>query len=135
MGDILGIGTTHYPPGLVPDEYKPWPLARMLHTDPRIPPHLKDHVLPWLGSTSRKETVQYFEALRRKQPLNDRANRIEHCPLNGFIFCHLQKQLKPLHGICNWPHSCSPVHVCLAPCELWLARDAPTDVNCARTIS
>ena len=42
MGDILGIGTTHYPPGLVPEEYKPWPLARMLHTDPRIPAHLKD---------------------------------------------------------------------------------------------
>ena len=36
MADILGIGTTHYPPGLVPDELKPWPLARMLHTDPRI---------------------------------------------------------------------------------------------------
>ena len=42
MGDILGIGTTHYPPGLVPDEYKPWPLARMLHGDPRIPDHLRD---------------------------------------------------------------------------------------------
>lgn len=42
MGEILGIGATHYPPGLVPDEYKPWPLARMLQTDPRIPAHLKD---------------------------------------------------------------------------------------------
>ncbi len=42
MGEILGIGATHYPPGLVPDEYKPWPLARMLQTDPRIPSHLKD---------------------------------------------------------------------------------------------
>lgn len=42
MGEILGIGATHYPPGLVPDEYKPWPLARMLHSDPRIPAHLKD---------------------------------------------------------------------------------------------
>ena len=42
MGEILGIGATHYPPGLVPDEYKPWPLARMLHTDPRIPTHLQD---------------------------------------------------------------------------------------------
>jgi hypothetical protein len=42
MGEILGIGATHYPPGLVPDEYKPWPLARMLLTDPRIPAHLKD---------------------------------------------------------------------------------------------
>ena len=42
MGEILGIGATHYPPGLVPDEYKPWPLVRMLQTDPRIPAHLKD---------------------------------------------------------------------------------------------
>ena len=42
MGEILGIGATHYPPGLVPEEYKPWPLARMLQTDPRIPAHLKD---------------------------------------------------------------------------------------------
>jgi hypothetical protein len=42
MGEILGIGATHYPPGLVPDEYKPWPLARMLDTDARIPAHMKD---------------------------------------------------------------------------------------------
>ena len=46
MGEILGIGTTHYPPGLVPDEYKPWPLARMLHSDPRIPDHLR-HPASW----------------------------------------------------------------------------------------
>lgn len=42
MGEILGIGATHYPPGLVPDEYKPWPLARMLGSDPRIPAPLQD---------------------------------------------------------------------------------------------
>jgi hypothetical protein len=42
MAEILGIGCTHYPPGLVPDELKPWPLARMLHSDPRIPERLKD---------------------------------------------------------------------------------------------
>ena len=41
MGEILGIGATHYPPGLVPDEYKPWPLIRMLKTD-RIPEHMKN---------------------------------------------------------------------------------------------
>ena len=40
MAEILGIGATHYPPGLVPDEHKPWPLARMLHSDPRIPERL-----------------------------------------------------------------------------------------------
>ena len=42
MGEILGIGTTHSPPGLVPAEHKPWPLARMLHTDPRIPAAMRD---------------------------------------------------------------------------------------------
>lgn len=42
MGEILGIGATHYPPGLVPEDLKPWPLARMLHTDPRIPERLRD---------------------------------------------------------------------------------------------
>ena len=41
MAELLGIGATHYPPGLVPDEYKPWPLARMLKTD-RIPPEMKN---------------------------------------------------------------------------------------------
>jgi len=42
MGEILGVGATHYPPGLVPDEYKPWPLARMLQHDKRIPAEMKD---------------------------------------------------------------------------------------------
>ncbi|MBM3340853.1 MAG: extradiol ring-cleavage dioxygenase [Betaproteobacteria bacterium] len=42
MAEILGIGATHYPPGLVPDEHKPWPLARMLHSDPRIPERMRD---------------------------------------------------------------------------------------------
>ena len=30
MAEILGIGATHYPPGLVPEELKPWPLVRAL---------------------------------------------------------------------------------------------------------
>src|SRR5262245_22034698 len=42
MGEILGIGTTHYPPGLVPAEHKPWPLARMLRTDARLPERMRD---------------------------------------------------------------------------------------------
>jgi len=42
MAEILGIGATHYPPGLVPEELKPWPLARMLTTDRRIPERLRD---------------------------------------------------------------------------------------------
>ena len=41
MAEILGVGATHYPPGLVPDEYKPWPLIRMLKTN-RIPEHMKN---------------------------------------------------------------------------------------------
>ena len=42
MAEILGMGVTHYPPGLVPEELKPWPLVRMLKSDPRIPERLKD---------------------------------------------------------------------------------------------
>src|SRR5712691_10573998 len=42
MAEILGIGATHYPPGLVPEEHKPWPLARMLHSDRRIPERMRD---------------------------------------------------------------------------------------------
>jgi hypothetical protein len=42
MAEILGIGATHYPPGLVPDEARAWPLARMLNTDPRIPERMRD---------------------------------------------------------------------------------------------
>ena len=41
MGEILGVGVTHYPPALVPDEHKPWPLVRMLQGN-RLPIHLKD---------------------------------------------------------------------------------------------
>lgn len=42
MAEILGIGVTHTPPGLVPGELKPWPLVRMLKTDQRIPEHMRD---------------------------------------------------------------------------------------------
>ena len=42
MAEILGVGATHYPPGLVPEEYKPWPLVRMLENDPRIPERMRD---------------------------------------------------------------------------------------------
>jgi hypothetical protein len=31
--------------------------------------------------------------------------------------------LKPLHGICNWPHSCSLAHVCLASFEPFCWRE------------
>jgi len=76
MGEILGIGATHYPPGLVPDEYKPWPLARMLQSDPRIPAHLKDPAnwpepmrLEWgddEGMTSHKaHRARVFSAFRK----------------------------------------------------------------------
>jgi hypothetical protein len=75
MGEILGVGATHYPPGLVPDEYKPWPLARMLKGD-RIPDHLKNPAnwpepmrQEWgedEGITAHKaHRAQVFEAFRR----------------------------------------------------------------------
>ncbi|MGE3539793.1 MAG: extradiol ring-cleavage dioxygenase [Candidatus Tectimicrobiota bacterium] len=75
MGEILGIGTTHYPPGMVPDEYKPWPIMRMLHTDPRIPEAMRDPAnwpepmrLEWgndEGVTAHKaHRARVFEAFR-----------------------------------------------------------------------
>src|SRR5438552_451494 len=69
MGDILGIGTTHYPPGLVPDEYKPWPLARMLHGDPRIPDHLRDPASwpePMRAEWGNDEGITSFKAHRTR---------------------------------------------------------------------
>ena len=69
MGEILGIGTTHYPPGLVPEEYKPWPLARMLHTDPRIPAHLKDPANwpePMRAEWGNDEGISAFKAHRAR---------------------------------------------------------------------
>ena len=69
MGEILGIGTTHYPPGLVPEEYKPWPLARMLHTDPRIPPHLRNPAScpePMRAEWGHDEGVSAFKAHRER---------------------------------------------------------------------
>ena len=42
MAEILGIGCTHYPPGLVPDEHRPWPLPFQLRHDPRSPERLRD---------------------------------------------------------------------------------------------
>ena len=75
MGEILGIGATHYPPGLVPDEYKPWPLVRMLQGD-RISAHMKDPAnwpepmrLEWgedEGITSHKaHRAKIFDAFRK----------------------------------------------------------------------
>ena len=44
MGEILGIGTTHYPPGLVPEEHKPWrPLQRLVEKT-RMAPHRKSRM-------------------------------------------------------------------------------------------
>src|SRR5207244_4761566 len=80
MGDILGIGTTHYPPGLVPDEYKPWPLARMLHTDPRIPAHLKDPANspePMRAEWGNDEGITAFKAHRGRVFSAFRTLRVE----------------------------------------------------------
>jgi hypothetical protein len=42
MGEILGIGLTHYPPLIAPDEDRLIPLRRTLARDERVPAHLKD---------------------------------------------------------------------------------------------
>jgi hypothetical protein len=69
MGEILGIGTTHYPPGLVPEEHKPWPLARMLHTDPRIPEQMRNPASwpePMRAEWGEDEGIASFRAHRER---------------------------------------------------------------------
>ncbi len=46
------IGATHYPPGLVPDEYKPWPLAQMEQSG-------QQEVLNWLCLAGAMSELNY----------------------------------------------------------------------------
>ena len=42
MGEIMGMGSTHWPAMIQPDEAKPWPFLRTLARDPRVPEALQD---------------------------------------------------------------------------------------------
>ena len=42
MGEILGVGMTHYPAGLAPDKFRGWPLARFMRAGTVIPEHRRD---------------------------------------------------------------------------------------------
>jgi len=42
MGEVLGIGMTHYPAALAPDHCRAWPLARFLRTGIVIPEERRD---------------------------------------------------------------------------------------------
>ena len=42
MAEILGLGLTHYPPLIAPDEDKAIPLRRALRGNPNIPEALKN---------------------------------------------------------------------------------------------
>ena len=51
MGEIMGMGSTHWPAMIQPDEAKPWPFLRTLARDPRVPEALKDpHNWPVRGT-------------------------------------------------------------------------------------
>ncbi len=41
MAEILGVGTTHYPPLITPDEDRGFPLTRTLERNEKVPPELK----------------------------------------------------------------------------------------------
>src|SRR5436190_20442810 len=41
MGTIMGMGSSHWPAMIQPDEAKPWPFLRTLANDPRVPAELK----------------------------------------------------------------------------------------------
>src|SRR6266446_6817363 len=42
MGTIMGMGSSHWPAMIQPDEAKPWPFLRTLAHDPRVPEELKN---------------------------------------------------------------------------------------------
>src|SRR5437870_9565008 len=42
MGTIMGMGSSHWPAMIQPDEAKPWPFLRTLANDPRVPTELKN---------------------------------------------------------------------------------------------
>jgi len=42
MGTIMGMGSSHWPAMIQPDEAKPWPFLRTLANDPRVPAELKN---------------------------------------------------------------------------------------------
>ena len=42
MGEILGVGVTHYPPLITPDEERAFPLTTTLQRDKRVPLEMKD---------------------------------------------------------------------------------------------
>ena len=42
MGEILGVGVTHYPPLVAPDEDRAYPLTRTLKTNERVPAEMKN---------------------------------------------------------------------------------------------
>ena len=42
MGQIMGMGSSHWPAMIQPDEAKPWPFLRTLANDPRVPVELKE---------------------------------------------------------------------------------------------
>src|SRR2546427_7515986 len=42
MGTIMGMGSSHWPAMIQPDEAKPWPFLRTLASDPRVPPELRN---------------------------------------------------------------------------------------------
>ena len=44
MAEILGVGATHYPPLITPDEERAFPLTRTLRSNKQIPPELKNPV-------------------------------------------------------------------------------------------
>ena len=44
MGTIMGMGSSHWPAMIQPDEAKPWPFLRTLANDPRVPAELKNPV-------------------------------------------------------------------------------------------
>ena len=94
MGTIIGMGSSHWPAMIQPDEAKPWPFLRTLAHDPRVPEELKnplnwpegvrkewgqdegvsahrEHRVPSSGSTPRAKAWRCHRLPRGSQRLVD----------------------------------------------------------------
>lgn len=77
MGEILGIGVTHYPPLIAPDEDGMFPLRRTLARDERVPQEMKDpHNWPQPMQDEYGTDEGYSSALQHRERLVDAFRKV-----------------------------------------------------------
>ncbi|MCZ6876474.1 MAG: extradiol ring-cleavage dioxygenase [bacterium] len=77
MGEILGLGVTHYPPLIAPDEDRLFPLRRTLARDDRVPSEMKDpRNWPQPMREEYGEDEGFTSAIRHRQRLVDSFRKV-----------------------------------------------------------